>query len=78
MTVVQIYGMTEITDLCTLTFDVKHLGDVGPNVTIKLVDPDTAKICDTNEVFIIDSDLRYFSYIVILFTYLFERWEKLW
>ena len=62
VTVAHFYGMTEINALCAMSFDVKHLGEVGPQVTLKLVDPETGKLCGTHEVYSQISDQIYYSF----------------
>ena len=44
------YGMTEIYQLVTFSFDVTQLGFICPNVEVKIVDPETGKPLGPNEV----------------------------
>ena len=44
------YGMTEAGGIMAKTFDVRHLGDIAEGIVLKLVDPETKKLCDVDEV----------------------------
>ena len=46
------YGMTEMFQVVTYSFDVTQLGFVGPDVQVKIVDPETAEILGPNQGFI--------------------------
>ena len=45
-----VLGMTEISTAFTMTNTVKHLGGVGAGSVLKLVDPETGKLCGPGEV----------------------------
>ena len=46
------YGMTEMFQVVTYSFDVTQLGFVGPDVQVKIVDPETEEILGPNQGFI--------------------------
>ena len=46
------YGMTEMFQVVTYSFDVTQLGFVGPDVQVKIVDPETQEILGPNQGFI--------------------------
>ena len=44
------YGFSESYTVLALTFDLQYLGVIGPDIYIKLVDPETDKICGPEEI----------------------------
>lgn len=50
MAVYSFYGMSEIGAIVTQSFNVRQLGIVGPDVIVKIVNPETGKICGPEEV----------------------------
>ena len=49
------YGFSESYTVLALTFDLQYLGQIGPDVFIKLVDPETGTICgpqETGEIYV--------------------------
>ena len=48
-----IYGMTEIGGTLTSTIDVRNLGGVYENAVLKIVDPDSGKLCGPHEVIVL-------------------------
>ena len=46
------YGMTEMFQVVTYSFDVTQLGFVGPDVQVKIVDPETEEILGPNQGFV--------------------------
>ena len=49
-TIFAFYGMTEMWQLVTLSFDVTQLGFVGWDVEVKIVDPETEELLGPNQV----------------------------
>ena len=47
--VYHIYGMTEIGSTIAVTIDVRNLGVVHANAAVKIVDPNTGKLCEPHE-----------------------------
>ena len=47
--VYHIYGMTEIGSTIAVTIDVRNLGVVHANAAVKIVDPNTGKLCGPHE-----------------------------
>lgn len=51
ISVVHIYGMTEVSGVAAISFDPKAgMGSIGPGVALKIVNPETQELCDANEV----------------------------
>ena len=64
------YSMSEICGVITSSKDVKCLGAVYPGAIVKIVDPDTGKLCGHNEVLTllpdcVVIDISYRSWLIL-------------